>query len=196
MRQRQLELFTRSELASMRDRTASRRYSPEGDQFRRDHKRHRAWGLTQRHARRLMHLRQQGDPWAVAISEASTRQTTSVSEPVAAGQPPTGAADGNPSSGRRLTPRSGSSERAARLVERVAYAQRTERAQQVDRTEPAEPTKPAGLTKPAEQAKPLGPSRPAGPTKPAHGHGKVGECAAEGSVLMSRVDLTGRARLR
>ena len=29
-----------------------------------------------------------------------------------------------------------------------------------------------------------------------HGHGKVGECAAEGSVLMSRVDLTGRARLR
>jgi restriction system protein len=29
-----------------------------------------------------------------------------------------------------------------------------------------------------------------------HGHGKVGECAGEGSVLMSRVDLTGRARLR
>ena len=29
-----------------------------------------------------------------------------------------------------------------------------------------------------------------------HGHGKVGECVVEGSVLMSRVDLTERARLR
>ena len=29
-----------------------------------------------------------------------------------------------------------------------------------------------------------------------HGHGKVGACAGEGSALMSRVDLTGRARLR
>ena len=36
----------------MRDRTASRSYSPAAEQFRRDHERHRAWGLTQRYARK------------------------------------------------------------------------------------------------------------------------------------------------
>ncbi|MFB9696369.1 hypothetical protein ACFFRK_25225, partial [Amorphoplanes digitatis] len=55
--QRQLQFFSRGELAAMRDRTASRNYSPERDQFRRDHERHRTWGLTQRHARRLRQLR-------------------------------------------------------------------------------------------------------------------------------------------
>ena len=37
----------------MRDRTASRNYSPAADEFRREHKRHREWGLTRRHAERL-----------------------------------------------------------------------------------------------------------------------------------------------
>jgi hypothetical protein len=41
----------------MRDRTASRNYSPAGAEFRRTHERHRAWGLTQRHAERLRQLR-------------------------------------------------------------------------------------------------------------------------------------------
>jgi hypothetical protein len=41
----------------MRDRTASRSYSPAGEEFRREHERHRAWGLTQRHAERLRRLR-------------------------------------------------------------------------------------------------------------------------------------------
>ncbi|MBB4763729.1 hypothetical protein BJ971_004285 [Actinoplanes digitatis] len=57
---RQLQFFTSSELAAMRDRTASRNYSPERDEFRREHERHRAWGLTQRHARRLRQLRGRG----------------------------------------------------------------------------------------------------------------------------------------
>ncbi|MDT5031057.1 MAG: hypothetical protein QOC94_1228, partial [Actinoplanes sp.] len=38
-------------------RTTLRNYSPEADKFRRDHKRHRDWGLTQRHARRLRQIR-------------------------------------------------------------------------------------------------------------------------------------------
>src|ERR1700754_123553 len=50
---RQLQFFTTTELAVMRDRTASRSYSPAGEEFRREHRRHRAWGLTQRHAERL-----------------------------------------------------------------------------------------------------------------------------------------------
>ncbi|REF96819.1 hypothetical protein DFJ67_2812 [Asanoa ferruginea] len=37
----------------MRDRTAARNYSAAGEEFRREHQRHRAWGLTRRHAERL-----------------------------------------------------------------------------------------------------------------------------------------------
>ncbi|PRY19332.1 hypothetical protein CLV70_13536 [Pseudosporangium ferrugineum] len=50
---RQLQLFTQAEIAGMRDRTASRAYSPEGQRFRLAHERHRAWGLTRRHNERL-----------------------------------------------------------------------------------------------------------------------------------------------
>jgi hypothetical protein len=42
----------------MRDRTRSRNYSPERDDFRRLHEKHRAWGLQQRHGRKLQRLRQ------------------------------------------------------------------------------------------------------------------------------------------
>jgi hypothetical protein len=52
----QLQLFSRSEVAAMRDRTKARDYSPEREQFRRDHELHRRWGLTQRHARKLCRL--------------------------------------------------------------------------------------------------------------------------------------------
>ncbi|REF98130.1 hypothetical protein DFJ67_4140 [Asanoa ferruginea] len=44
----------------MRDRSASRSYSPAGEEFRREHERHRAWGLTRRHAERLRRLRGDG----------------------------------------------------------------------------------------------------------------------------------------
>ncbi|WP_199752085.1 hypothetical protein, partial [Actinoplanes sp. ATCC 53533] len=37
----------------MRDRTRRRNYSAEAEEFRREHARHREWGLTQRHARKL-----------------------------------------------------------------------------------------------------------------------------------------------
>jgi hypothetical protein len=41
----------------MRDRTRSRRYSPGREAFRREHQRHREWGLARRHAERLHQLR-------------------------------------------------------------------------------------------------------------------------------------------
>src|SRR4051812_14657914 len=50
---RQLQFFTNVELAAMRDRTKARNYSPEADEFRREHARHRNWGLARRHARKL-----------------------------------------------------------------------------------------------------------------------------------------------
>jgi hypothetical protein len=50
---RQMQFFSSAELAAMRDRTASRRYSAERETFRREHERHRAWGLARRHADRL-----------------------------------------------------------------------------------------------------------------------------------------------
>jgi hypothetical protein len=55
--QRQLQLFTKAELAVMRDRTASRNYSAEREEFRRTHKRHRDWGLAQRYAAKTRRLR-------------------------------------------------------------------------------------------------------------------------------------------
>jgi hypothetical protein len=55
---RQLELFTVAELAEMRDRTRSRRYSPANEQFRREHARRRSWGLARRHAEKLRRARE------------------------------------------------------------------------------------------------------------------------------------------
>jgi hypothetical protein len=53
---RQLQLFTTAQLATMRDRTASRNYSPAKDEFRRTHERHRAWGLQRRYAEKQARL--------------------------------------------------------------------------------------------------------------------------------------------
>jgi hypothetical protein len=53
---RQLELLTPAQLATMRDRTRRRNYSAAAEGFRDTHQRHRAWGLTQRHARKLSRL--------------------------------------------------------------------------------------------------------------------------------------------
>ncbi|WP_189048394.1 hypothetical protein, partial [Micromonospora sonchi] len=50
-------MFTTTELAKMRDPTASRNYCPHRAEFRRAHERHRAWGLTRRHAERLRRTR-------------------------------------------------------------------------------------------------------------------------------------------
>src|SRR5512138_2746730 len=69
---RQLQFFTTAQLAKMRDRTKSRNYSPEKDTFRREHARHRDWGLTQRHARKLRRLHATTVTAATAAADAGT----------------------------------------------------------------------------------------------------------------------------
>jgi hypothetical protein len=54
---RQLQLFTGTQVATMRDRTRRRNYSPEAEAFRRDHERRREFGLKRRHAERERRLR-------------------------------------------------------------------------------------------------------------------------------------------
>lgn len=53
----------------MRDRTRRRNYSPQAEQFRRQHERHRAWGLERRHAECLRRLRG-AEPDAPTVSGA------------------------------------------------------------------------------------------------------------------------------
>jgi hypothetical protein len=52
----------------MRDRAKSRRYSTEKEAFRREHELHRAWGLVQRHSRKLRELH--GGDGIVALTAA------------------------------------------------------------------------------------------------------------------------------
>lgn len=74
---RQLQLFTSAALAEMRDRTASRNHSPERDEFRREHERHRAWGLAQRHGMRLRRLRNRScASQAASIDEPAPQRET------------------------------------------------------------------------------------------------------------------------
>ena len=68
MRGRQLQFFSATEVASMRDRTRARNYSAMGAEFRKVHERHRAWGLAQRHAEKLRRLRNSPpDPQPVSL---------------------------------------------------------------------------------------------------------------------------------
>lgn len=71
----------------MRDRTRSRSYSAAGDQFRREHERHREWGLVQRHARKLrrLHALSSGSPVQVPAPRPS--QPTDPSVPSSARGP-------------------------------------------------------------------------------------------------------------
>jgi hypothetical protein len=55
---RQLELFTRTELAGMRDRSRARNYSASRDEFRRVQAGRRVWGLQRRHGERLRQIRE------------------------------------------------------------------------------------------------------------------------------------------
>src|SRR3954471_17960542 len=87
----QLELFSRSQIAAVRDRTASRNYSPAGEAFRREHERHREWGLRQRHGRRLMYLRIYGEA-AAAADHSAGEPATDLAPPAQA--PPSGPSAG------------------------------------------------------------------------------------------------------
>lgn len=76
----QLSLFSRDDIARMRDRTAARNYSAAGEEFRREHQRHRNWGLRRRHAQKLRHA----SPGGPASPTAPTTRNDP-SRPAAAG---------------------------------------------------------------------------------------------------------------
>ena len=80
IRMRQLQLFTTAELAKMRDRTKARNYSPERDEFRREHERRRAFGLARRHAQRMYNSFQRA---ASACEKDREGPTSRTSEPIA-----------------------------------------------------------------------------------------------------------------
>ncbi len=154
MRQRQLELFTRSELASMRDRTRALNYSPEGEQFRRDHERHRRWGLDQRYGFKMMELRRAGEPFAVAAARAGGWQALTaaqVMEVAAASLSWDRTAGGARSSDRMSVPGGGPAGVDAGPVEYVASAGETQRARQFEPPAPVIPPKQNEPAQPAER---------------------------------------------
>ena len=133
---RQLQFFTTAELGRMRDRTASRNHSPERDEFRRMHAHHRAWGLVQRHGRRLRHLRTSSCTPRPARTPENGRQ---------AGVPGSG-----PGSGARcLSSGNPQRRRGARPQQRIS-PRATSTSQPVRSPCPATTHRPRGATCPAQ----------------------------------------------
>ncbi|MCW2137604.1 hypothetical protein BXY51_002147 [Actinoplanes cyaneus] len=91
----QISLFSRTELAGMRDRTLARNYSAEAEEFRRDHERHRAWGLRQRHARKLVRAGWGASAAWAAVTAGEDQQRAAASA-IPAPSRPTGPAPSPP----------------------------------------------------------------------------------------------------
>src|ERR1700755_3205885 len=92
----------------MRDRTKSRNYSPERDEFRREHERHRAWGLTQSHPRKLRRLPGSSTPDYCQILEAARkRRAGAAADPPQ--QPERGPTSSEATTGKAATPDSAAS---------------------------------------------------------------------------------------
>src|SRR3954447_25118537 len=70
----------------MRDRTKSRRYSPEAEQFRRDHARRRDWGLAQRHGLKLWRLRRERAATDLTAKAAATGLIAAAATPAASAE--------------------------------------------------------------------------------------------------------------
>jgi hypothetical protein len=107
---RQLALFTVAELSAMRDRSRSRRYSPANEQFRREHARHRAWGLARRHAEKLRRAQERRDEAALEPAPSQPPAASEQAVPFADDPGPDGRdtmTDRPPVSGTDRTPASG-----------------------------------------------------------------------------------------
>jgi len=104
---RQLSLFDKATTAGMRDRTRSRNYSPERDEFRREHERRRYWGLQRRHAEKLRSIH--GDPTPSTTVPAQPRPTplppAVVPAPAAVATPPPVSPDRSARAPRPARPR-------------------------------------------------------------------------------------------
>jgi hypothetical protein len=78
---RQGSLFSRAQIAAMRDPTTARNHSPSRDEFRREHERRRAFGLQRRHAEKLRRPHHTGSTPPTTAGPArppkpATRRTT------------------------------------------------------------------------------------------------------------------------
>ena len=113
----QLQFFTRSQVAEMRDRTASRNYSAERDEFRREHERHRAWGVNRRHAEKLRRARE---------SSRAAQQAPAVGDRPRP-EPPSRGREARPALGRHLPAAQGHTSHADRRCppEQPAQARRS-----------------------------------------------------------------------
>ena len=82
-------MFSRAEITSMRDRTAARNYSAAGEEFRREHERHRAWGLRRRYAEKMRRAERNvsASPAASAVRDDPGRPASTVA-PLSAQRPP------------------------------------------------------------------------------------------------------------
>ena len=112
----QLQFFTRPQVAEMRDRTASRNYSAERDEFRREHERHRAWGVSRRHAEKLRRARE---------SSRAAQQAPAVGDRPRP-EPPSREREARPALGRHLPAAQGHTSHADRRCppEQPAQARR------------------------------------------------------------------------
>jgi hypothetical protein len=188
---RQLQFFTSAEMAQMRDRTRSRNYSAERDEFRREHERHRAWGLQQRHARKLRRLREsavnQHDSKPSDGLQSSPAHPTSRPTPP---EPSQAAQDSGMSPlpsdpGRQNTERStleaaasGVPQPGAELAtagqpadgaRNMTGAGRTNAARPASCARPAGEARPVGGAWPAEDARPVSGAQPASTARPVTG---------------------------
>ena len=100
-----MSLFDRATTTAMRDRTRSRNYSPERDEFRRDHERRRYWGLKRRHAEKLRQLHSgPTPPTTVSDQPRPTPPPPAVAAPVAVSTPPPVSPDRSASAPRPARP--------------------------------------------------------------------------------------------
>src|SRR3954452_15633138 len=76
-------LFSRAEITRMYDATRRRNYSAAGERFRKEHQRHRDWGLEQRHRKKLCDLY-----GSVEAAEAHSAERARAALAPAAPEPP------------------------------------------------------------------------------------------------------------
>ncbi|SDT63230.1 hypothetical protein SAMN04489716_5023 [Actinoplanes derwentensis] len=87
-------------VAGMRDRTKSKNYCPDRDEFRRDHERRRAWGLQRRHTEKLRRIRERDSmplsredrEWLASLTPRTPPASTPPQAPSAPTPPQTPAA--------------------------------------------------------------------------------------------------------
>ena len=152
----QLQLFSRSEVAAMRDRSRSRNYSAEGEEFRRAHARHRSWGLARRHARKLCRLHgRSAECSAVGLHESADVPPLIWPAGATRERPPSESAESRDATAKRAQPpdRRHRDDRTA-PADQPTPTTRAEAFVPPESAEPAERTGPANRRAPTEETRP------------------------------------------